>query len=709
MRPWLLAGASTLAFLSAAPAFAQGETNATQTIDVGEVVVTAERRATKLLETSASITAVDGSLLTGKTIAAIADLQTVVPSLSVSGTNLLIRGIGSNVLTADSSPGVGLHIDGVYMGRQYAVLENFYDVERVEVLRGPQGTLYGRNATGGVVNIITRKPGDTPEGSLEVSAGNHQSRDYRAMLSGPLAEGVLLRGTFLHSKRDGRIRNIFPNRMAADDRDELAGRLQLIARLTDRLELELKADAQRNDDHGLRQLWQAVAVTGAALPSPRAFGGAVPDLSQGVVNLNDPIGNRFRGSGLLAKLNWHGDRVAISSLTSYRRTEFSTRNDFDGSPISYGYLSRYDIDQDQWSQELNLSSLGDGPLQWVTGAYFFREDVENFTRPELSVFRLSAPVTANLATESYALYGQVKLSLAPQFDVTVGARYSTDRKSLNQIGNQFGRPIFDDVSKQWNSFTPKLTLTYHAPGGWISYATASRGFKSGGFNVAVSGARDFNPEKVWNYEVGVKGRAFDNHIEFSANAFNTNYSDLQVFAFAAVNTIVQNAAKARIQGFELESRLFPTGTSKFSIDLTLAYLDAKYRRFLSRDEMLAVTRDVAGNQLENTPKLKANVRVQYTADLGPLGRLTPLFSYTYQDRIFFRPENDAIFTQGAFGLLNASLDYVSADDRWSASAYVRNATDRRHVVNSSLIPTTQVRTVGLGEPRTFGARLGYRF
>ena len=707
LRCGLFAGAALAALLMGGAGAAAAEAPGPTTLS--EIVVTAEKRTESLLTTSLSISAISGDALEGKSISTLADLQTVVPGLSVSSTNLLIRGIGNNVLTADASPGVALHTDGVYLGRQYAVLDNFYDIERVEVLRGPQGTLYGRNATGGVVNIISRRPTAAPEGYLEGTVGNYESRDIRAALGGPISEGVQMRAAFLHNERKGRIPNLFAGRPAADDRDETAARLLLAAQLSDRLQLDLKLDAAKADDHGLRTLWQAVPIAGSALPSPRLFGGVVPDLAAKVVNLNSPISDHFRAWGATARIAWETDAVTLSSISAYRRTRFSTQNDFDGSPISYGYLSLFKIDQDQWSQELNLASKGTGPLTWVAGAYLYKENVDNPSQSELPVFGLKAPVVAKLETNSYAIFGQATYSLAEHFDLTAGARYSVDDKSIYQAGNQFGRPLLDDVSNSWHAFTPRATLTYRGDGGWIAYATVSRGFKSGGFNVNVAGALDFDPETVWNYELGAKGSWLNGRLELSGAAFRMNYNNLQVFSFTGISSIIQNAAKATIRGVEVEGRALPLGDPNFEIGFAATYLDAKYDQFNYRDDLRGVTTNVGGNRLENSPRFKVNLRAKYRIDLRGLGSVTPMLSYTHQDRVFFRPLNDRIFSQGGFELMDLTIDYLSVDQHWSASAFLRNATNKTHTVSSSLITATQVRTVGLGEPRTVGVRLGYRF
>jgi iron complex outermembrane receptor protein len=733
MRRWIVAGLVPLA-----PVGAQAQQAA-----LGEdIIVTADRRSASIQDVPISMTALSGQTLEAAGIRSTEQLSDLTPGLLVQRSvvgKISIRGVGNENYTIAGDPGVAVHTDGIYVARAAAGLFDLFDIARVEVLRGPQGTLYGRNATGGVINIIPNAPTDEFAGRVAGEIGNYNAYRIEGMVNVPLGQGWAARIAGMGSWRDGFTRNVFPG---ADERG--FGRLDSKDVWALRSQIAYSGDSpfsarlsiEHIDDNSNLPAYKYLNRPDA-LPNAD-FGGFGPDalrtVNQGfeaeIPGASRDVGRDAdffltRQTGIGLHLGYDFDGVTLSSISGYRKTRFNWFNDGDGADIFYVNYIQQDRNE-QWSQELQLASDPDKPLSWLIGGFYFKETGTSFIALPFT-FGFDLPffieMQGSARTEALAGFGELRWQATDTLNITVGARYANERRSTDyRYEVNFGAPnvalVDDDVS--FNAFTPRFVVNWQPVETVNLYASATRGFKSGGFNL-LAVQPSFDPEKVWAYELGVKAQTADRRATFNANIFRYDYRDMQVGQIVNLSSVLTNAARARITGAEAEFAVRPIDPLEAGI--TVAWLDAEYTEFCTGDPTrptapvspgcdAANPIDLGGNRLPRAPEWTITNSLAYTFDLATAGRLNLRTDWRFQSEMFFTQFNRPLIAQKAFVTGNAAINWTSADERFTIGAFVNNLLDETYfteVLESGAFNPQLVGQAYVAPPRTYGLRAAVNF
>jgi iron complex outermembrane receptor protein len=641
----------------------------------------------------------------------VAQIAGLAPSVTFSQNSdyaqLTIRGIGSNVVFAGSDPSSAVYLDGVYIARPVAMLTDFLDLERIEVLRGPQGTLYGRNAVGGALNLITKPATNELDASARVVVGNLDAFRTEARVSGPIVRDRVL-GSFaiLRGVREGYVRDLdHPDHPLGGD-DVTAGRGQLHVVLGRRSDLQLFGDVTHK---------AAVPLTYAKVleAKPEFVIDNPPDPHE--VRASALAENRTSMYGAAARFTARLARgTTLTSLTAWRKLDFDNWNDADITEldVTTGYVQEH---QHQWSEEVTISQEK-SRLSWIGGLFLFDET----DRQPISVLlggphldnRLNPSVEAN----AKAVYGQATLGLTSRLSATAGLRYAHEEKSIVNSGEltTLDSPVTvlagtayaytDHLSHA--AWTPKFAVELTAPAHTLVYASAARGFKSGGFNLTSREVgRGYAPEWAWTYEGGVKATLANGRARMAVAAFRTDYTDLQVQTAIRPGVIdISNAAAATIRGLELEAT---AGLSRGSrIGGHVAWLDAAYDRYFAVG-VGGVTGDVAGHRLNNAPDWSGRLWMEWSGGVGRAAIASVRADMRWQSTVFYTPFNDAVQRQRPWGLLDVGAEFGPKRRHWSIGAYARNLTNEDYITGAFSSPPPAIGGRP-GESRQAGIQLTLR-
>lgn len=743
--------AALLATAAAAPAFAQAtdpEAAAESAGPVGDIIVTAERRAGNLQQTPLSVTAVTAETLQAAGVAVINDLAATVPNLtSTTGpqgsadANFFVRGVGQFDFIITNDPGVGLYVDGVYLGRTVGAMLDSGDIERVEVLRGPQGTLFGRNTLGGAINIVSRQPDPRAfSGNVTALYGSRDRIELAGAINAPIGEDSALRVSGFLREQDGFARNpVTGDLFGATDR--YGGRAQLRLGLASNLTIDLSAD------YSLDRSNPAPSVTRAIVPAPFFPPAALGDVfdpgnfyrtfaSNSPEARNETYG--FSGTVTLELGN-----ATLKSITAYRELDSFSTSDPDGTRFRL-YDQEVATRQNQFSQELQIAgdALG-GRLGYLLGGYFFREDAEQVL--DLCFAPISDPGAAPFAacntwtqgnaqlTKSYAVFGQARYEVLDGLSVTLGGRYTWDEKDIvsNQffdfrpqavgpgavfgfglppelIGQRIVLPIVTNLadSASFEEFTPKVGVEYQASRDAFFFASYSQGFRAGGFNgrliLPQASVPSYAPDTNDTFEVGFKTDWLDRHLRVNGTLFYSQYKDIQqTIVDPEVQFRVANAGDATLKGFELETVIVPT--DGFRIDAAVGYTDSQF------ENVPATVGPINGNRLPFSPEWTVSVAAQYDI-VTAAGTFTPRVDYRLQSEVFFTAFNLPLERQESYGLLNARLTWTDPAERLNLAVYALNLTDEEYFTfGQDALATQGVAYSYLGRPREFGVTAGVRF
>jgi iron complex outermembrane recepter protein len=747
-----IAGSVAAIIVSAAsPAYAQSSQPdaAVQTSNddqsIGEIIVTAQKREEKLSRAPIAVSALTGDTLAKNRITELSSLATSVPSFNFGtygGTaRLTIRGVGLNSINQGAEARVALYTDGVYFSRPASGLSGFYDVSRVEILRGPQGTLYGRNATGGAVNIITAEPTRDVSGYFTQTVGNYNLFTEEGAISGPLSDTLSGRLAVKIVNRDGYGKN-FGTGNDVDNAATQSIRAKLRFEPSSDLTVNLSFDYHHENDRNFGAHYGGLAypdvfpVMLSTLLTRSQLGGPIPPTVRDYDALKDPSNRRtFYGAGLT--VNYALGFADLKSITAYRSTFYETSypdGTGDATPITNHEKAK------QFSQELQLSGDSDS-FKWVGGLYFFHEDIDGFVNIPLGVDLLNllgipAPASpngfahgywagGNGKTDTVAGYGQATWKITPELELTGGIRYAWERHKIDDA-NQFDispyttpNPLVTSAgyvrpgprSDSETSFMPKGTLSYlFAPDSTI-YVTVAKGYKSGGFDLGGRELTAYKPESLWDYEGGIKTRMFGGRLQANLAAFYYDYSNLQVAAIIGNLVTTRNAAKARAYGVEgeLQAVLAPG----LRLDLSGSYLNAKFKDFLSQNTDLqdGVINQYAGNTFPLAPEWQGRAALEYTHQLESGASLRFNGDINFTSRIHFSPYNVLTLSQPGYNKQNASLDYTSPSGKWRVGAFVKNISDRTTM--SSAVSNSFLASLSLlsyyDPPRTYGVNATVKF
>ena len=553
------------------------------------VTVSARRRDESLEKVPVAVSAFTGEDMKDLQANAIDGLQGAVPNMNIvqgrgssSAVNIFIRGIGQPDALQTFDPGVGMYVDDVYYSRIQGALISLFDVERVEVLRGPQGTLYGKNSTGGAVKIVTKNPTDTPEGAVEATLGNYGRREGKFYVSGPLggAWSASLAGAAINT--DGYVTDPSTGHKYNDE-DTKAVRGKLRFHPNDAFDATLSLDYTKQDT-GLT-LGQPVSPL---IQTDLVFGPVVlyqpnPDQKynfQTRTSFNPDQGQTLKHEGAALNLSWKlNDMWTLKSISAYRKLDSASYIDIDASQYELGDV-RVDFNQKQASQELQLQYDNGSNLQAVYGLYYLRETVpshqEAYAGDLYAIFGTPVDflrtIDDDLTTTSYAGFAHMNWEFSPSWTLAAGVRYSSDKKNYDRTTSTFWGPalaVLDETvafngNKRWNAWTPTISLQKQVDEQTMVYVSASRGFKSGGFNGRANSTIDtktaeYDPETVWTYEAGLKWRSADNRLQANVAAFHSDYNDFQARVSEVIDPTsatpsfsfpVINAAKLRMEGLE---------------------------------------------------------------------------------------------------------------------------------------------------------------
>lgn len=741
----------------AAPAIAQeapAEPAASEN-GVDDIVVTARRRAESIQSVPIAMTALSGEALEERGVVSLGEIGRSAPNVTFDGgqgvtggsssASVYIRGIGQNESSPTADPGVGVYVDGVYLGRSVGSLLDVLDLQRVEVLRGPQGTLFGKNTIGGAVALYSVQPEPEFHGSITGELGRFNERNVRGMLNVPLAEGLAARVNLSYRKRDGYGRSLITGQDFGDI-DSFAGRGSLKWSSSNfRFLLQVDGTRQRQNGQFLKTVTinpvlPAVTQTFNALVASRtpfvAYDRRWLTSSPYTNNAGDLLRSNMDVIGGSATAEWDlDDNITATSITAYRKLDTDIAVDADNSPLRLAVQSFKDR-QTQFSQELRLDgkSLGNS-LNWTIGGYYFKEDIQDFARVGLVLGLYQA--TGNAATdrntylefhpvnETFAVYGQATLSVTPELSFTAGARYNRDNKVIDAFtytpdSNGVGIPRGTRVTQGWNSFTPRLGIEFQARQNLLLYASYAKGFKSGGVNYQVGTPSDFlpyDPETAGTYEAGFKSDLLDRTLRFNGAIFQTDYRDFQLRyragagqfacpATAAACSIVVNAAAVRIRGVEFEATARPV--PEFEVNAVLGYTQNK---FVEIDPLL-LAGNVAnfGTQLPKTPEWTWAVGAQYEASLGQAGSLILRGDYSYRSADFQEISNSAFLKQKGYGLLSARLAYRLPIDGIEVAISGKNLTNEAYFTSGSFTYTALGYVdAAMAAPRTWTASVRFAF
>ena len=675
------------------------------------MTVTATRTgAADIQSTAIAMTALSARTIEELGIQSVEGLAGFAPTLTVSQNGggralITIRGIGSGPL---GDPSAVMYLDGVYLARPAMASMDFLDVDRVEVLRGPQGTLYGRNSVGGAIHILTRPPTNALETSLRLTAGSYDRLRAEGAVRGPLVKNNVMGSfAFLRGSRDGFVKDRDHPGHSLGGEDTWAGRGQLRVVFGTRSELLLSGDYGRFDGIPLPYAKPIIAKPGFSFDNLTSLW---------EVRTSDLASAENVQQGASAKLAVQlSPSMTLTSLTAYRKSNDHFYVDRDATELSILTTDASDI-QRQVSQELTVAQRA-LKFTWIAGAFLF-DDRDN-TPAEITEFARgvqSRPLSKTRA-HAWALFGQATYSVSSQVSMTGGLRYSDEEKDLHNTGGVYRRgtavlanpaSFYDFVdSAAFRAWTPKASLQLQPSRDTFVYVSATRGFKSGGFTpTTMQPGRAFSPELAWSYEVGVKQTTAGGRLRANAAVFYNDYQQLQVQSFILPGVVdISNAASATIRGVEIE--VAAAAWRGLRLAGNMSWLDATYDRYLAVGPG-NVTGDAAGNRLNNAPEWSGSGSAAYEFAAGRTGTGSVRGDVSWQSGVFFTPFNDALETQRAYRLVHLRAGFAPRSRRWELAVYARNLRNRDYITGALTNATLPAIVGRPGEPRHWGTQFTIR-
>jgi iron complex outermembrane receptor protein len=711
-QTWRVQPYLVVLMLGAFPAYAQEQ----QTSTLEEIIVTAERQAENLQDVPLAVTALSAEGLDDRGVLNLYGLRSLAPNFDVSHNNglvkVFIRGIGKTLDNSGAEGSVALHQDGVVISYPSVQSTAFYDMERIEVLRGPQGTLYGRNATGGAVNIVTRGPSEELQVDTRLRLGNYDARELEAAVGGPIVNDRLLgRLAAYVVERDGFGENAF-NGKDVDDRSEWAARGKLKLLFTEKLTAELAADYWQADDAA-----SVVHTFGSAsgeLLGVLEGGNAAPnfrDIASDAVESRD-----VDTYGYALTVDYAiSDRWSFKSLTGYRDVNGVKRSQYDGTDAP-GWPSTNEETGDHFSQEFQLNLDGDS-LDAVFGVYYYDGDVF-VTNTVPFEFANNSPgdifdERGTASTEAYAAFGSMTWAATEKLNLTAGVRYSDEEKHTVSSFQIRVTPFVDafipmDATKSWDAWTPRFSVDYKFTDDVMGYVSASEGFKSGQILPGNTGP-PIDPEFVWSYEAGLKSNLFDDRLRANLTAFYYDYTDLQVSQLSGLSFTITNAAAAEVLGFEAELAYLLGENTR--LDLVYGYLDSEFTEFLTEDPIHPElgTLNLAGNPLPSAPENMFTLGLSHTMPTA-VGNFDLRVDWRWRDEAFFDPYKRESASQDAYSDVSVRGSYTPRNyPNWEVSLWANNLFDEDAILVNyvSLAAGGFPRNGSVNDPLTYGLEVSF--
>lgn len=727
---------------------------------LGEIVVTARRRAESAQRAPVAVSAFDAEALQARNVDSIDDVQQFTPNVQLEGAaalsggssnvTMFIRGIGVNDFAIFSDPGVGLYVDEVYLGRSIGGVLDVLDLERTEVVRGPQGTLFGRNTIGGALLLTSHKPVFEDTASVRYTLGRFGRSDLTAVGNAALIDDKLaVRVAVANLDRGGYARRLVDGEPLGDI-NRSAGRVQVLWKPLSNLEVTLRGDATRGREHSAASTLVYVRPGGPFIDRFNMFVAPNAGVMRPSSTLDDsfvtgdpyttyatgPNRSDLDSQGVSLTPILKLGSVTLKSISALRRLKADFGRDGDNTPFTFRETSNA-VSQWQLTQELQAfgDALGDR-LQWMVGLYYFQERAQENAAANLAVGLYDAleaadpdnpaNVGADLQVDLYnkvnnksaAAFANASLELFGGLSVAGGIRLTYEDKafSLRHTRVASGVPIVPAGTRMeadWLSVDPRVGLQYRPVDTFLAYATWSRGFKSGGFNgrplVGIAEVTKYNPERLWSYEVGVKTDWLDRKLRVNAAAFYYDYRDIQLTVLLTPQNFVGNAARSALYGGELEVVARPV--QPLRINATLGYLENRYRSIgegLGPGQVLPITED---SRLPKAPRWTLTAGAEYLLSLpARLGSLSLRVDYGYRTRAFHDVANTKEIAQRAFGVLSANLSWRSEDERWELVVFGTNLTDERYRISGNASsPAFGIAELTYARPREWGLTVAHRF
>ena len=665
-----------------------------------EVVVTARKRKELVQNVPMSVSVITGERLQREGDSNLRDIGNLFPGVSFNDSNgpdaeFSIRGLTSTGSGSDTS--IGMYIDGVYVGSESAISQRLFDISNIQVLRGPQGTLFGRNTVAGAINIETRKPEPEFGGHVDATIGNYGLRQGGATLNLPIvADRLMARVSFVDRQRDGYLKNSAAPGTRGNDADGSSSRLHLLAKPTDTLNLLFSADHSR--DHTCDNMFK---VIGGALYD----GDTDPDVSA----WDGPCYDKREVEGYSLNAEQKLGDFTFTSITAYRdrNSSFLTDRDFTALPILETGLS---LDDRHFTQEFRLTSPGDQRFNWVVGTFFFNRHNFQDTILHLGPGFLG-PGNDNLVhavadshTRSQAAYASGEYLFTDKLKMDLGLRYTSESRSIDYVqtatlpipGFSPVAPFHERISG--GEWSPTLTATYALNPQSNIYGRIARGHKSGGFNAGPSSdpARVvFEPETLTSYEAGYKTKLLDGRLQFDGDVYYLDYKNIQQSDQDGAGFYISNAASARSYG--AETHLAMRLQNNLLLNASLGYVNAKYGQFGAK----------SGNTLPRAPKWTGSLGLDFSWNAGASGMLFVIPEVAYRSTNFVDSANTPLFVQRAHTEVNLRAGYESYRG-WSLTLWTRNATDQRYTLGGfAVAPVLYAATSSA--PRTYGMDFQWTF
>lgn len=685
---------------------------------IEEILVSAERRSESVQKVPVAVTAFSGEDMRVKGIADLDAIAQRTPSLvfdsqDQSEPNVYLRAIGNqNADNATNESPIAIYVDDVYIGRSAAANFDLFDLERVEVLRGPQGTLFGRNASGGVIHIITQKPQEEFNSRLRATIGNYNRMDISAMVTGPLTDKIAYKLAASSKNRDGFVTNETTGNDVGEEQ-ALSVRGSLLFTPNDDLEVLLSGDMVRERGNSSAHDTEYSNNLSVPLsnPAPRRINALTDGLRE-----RDIYGVQLR-------FDYDVDWATLTSISAYRELDVHYDFYFAGNPLTEETIESFNtnIEQsEQFSQEFRLSGATDR-TDWVAGLYYYIVDVhhiESFDQHFNGLFNaLGLPPTigngfasfdVDALTESWAVFAQGTYNITDKLALTLGIRYTEDTREADSVAAilegvapvGLSENYQIDVEESWDAVTPRAAIEYQVNDDVLVYFSATKGFKSGVFNNTAPNEAQalvpLEPEIVWNYELGMKSQWLDDRLQLNTAAFFMDFEDLQIGTLIPGQAIIVESASAEIQGIEIELLALPV--ENLTLQLNYAYLDAEI-----------VEGSNSGNVLPRAPENKFNFYASYSFSLGDNLYMTPRLDWSYQSKFFHEPDNRLSEIQGSYDMLDASIDFHDAAGKWMVSIWGKNLGDELVTKSQVAVPAMGQNYVTYAPPRTAGITVTWNY
>ncbi|WAH55867.1 TonB-dependent receptor [Pseudomonas silvicola] len=726
------------------------------------VTVTARRREENAQDVPTAITSLSGNALEAQRIYRIQDIQQLVPSTTVAyvhprQSSIAVRGLGNNAASDGLEGSVGVYLDNVYLSRPGMAAFDLLDIDQIDVLRGPQGTLFGKNTTAGVVNVTTRPPTFTPERTVEMSTGSRGYVQTRGTLSGPITDTLAGRLSATRTHDDGFIKNEYNgHELNGGTRDGLRG--QLLYKPDDDFSLRLIASYNDEDSSaGTFPLYSTgPTINGVNRYAQRAAAAGATLVYGDKVNIDSGQSIKVHQSGLSAEANWRmANDFTLTSITSYRTWNFKPSND-DGLDVPAYYGTGVDVHDREWSQEFRLASPKGTYFDYVLGAYYFGQSLNNesFTRygpkadiwtgtPTGALNNVNSYGYGHIDVDSYALFAQGTWHLTPKLDLTAGVRATYEEKSgwVNREAPEGGAAVtgaaatsrqaqigaYDSGNVGLHATSPSglLSLAYHVDDNLMGYASLSHGEKSGGINMTVASAPTagadsllVGTERANAAELGLKSSWWDHRVTFNTDVFWTQVDGYQTNAYDVASTsfYLTNAGSVRSRGVEFDTSILPIDNLTININGSynqvtyLDYKDAPCPTEISFQPGAPKTCDLTGHTVANAPRWIANVNGEYHWNLD--NSLTPYVtgSYAYRSGAPGTVDDSSYAQIPAYYLVNLSTGLRGNfhAGQWDLSLWAKNAFNRRYYTGLSNKNNGGFVSF-LGDPRTLGVTARYDF